>query len=100
MATFTTSATFVELEPNAGYKEIVVGSPSAVTISGDIIQVTLQDHGISKSGFLTINGYFQDTTASIVTTEAPTTAVSAGVLSITVGAGTGFKYYRILGKSN
>ncbi len=98
MATFTTSNTFVELEPNAGYKEIVVTSPTA--ISGDIVEVTLVDHGISKTGFLTINGYVQTTTASVVATEAPTTTVSAGVLSITSSTGTGKKIYRILGKSN
>ena len=99
MATFTTSATFVELEPNAGYKEIVVTTPSSA-ISGDIVNVTLVDHGISKTGFLTINGYTQTTAASIVVTEAPTTTVSAGVLAITSGGGTGTKIFRILGKSN
>jgi len=98
MATFTTSCTFVELEPNAGYKEIVVTSPSA--ISGDIVNVTLEDHGISQTGFLTINGYVQTTTASVVATEAPTTTVSSGVLAITSSTGTGIKVYRILGKSN
>ncbi len=98
MATFTTSNTFVELEPNAGYKEIVVTSPTA--ISGDIIQVTLVDHGISATGFLTINGYTQTTTASVIVTEAPTTTVSSGVLEITSSTGTGIKIFRILGKSN
>ena len=99
MATFTTSCTFVELEPNAGYKEIVVTTPSSGA-TGDIVNVTLEDHGISETGFLTINGYVQTTTASVVATEAPTTTVSSGVLAITSSTGTGIKVYRILGKSN
>lgn len=98
MVTFTTSCIFTELEPNCGYKEIVLTTPSA--ISGDIAQITLPDHGISATGFLTINGYVQTTTGSVVATEAPTTSVASGVLSITSSTGTGIKIYRILGKSN
>lgn len=98
MATFTTSLVITELEPNAGYKEIVITTPTAV--SGDIANVTLVDHGISKTGFLTINGYVQTTTGSVVATEAPTTTVSSGVLAITSSTGTGIKVYRILGKCN
>ena len=98
MATFTTSNTFTELTPNSGYKEIIVTTPAA--ISGDIAQVTLVDHGISATGFLTIDGFIQTTTGNVVATEAPTTTVSSGVLSITSSTGTGIKIYRILGKSN
>ena len=98
MVTFTTSCIFTELEPNCGYKEIVITTPAA--ISGDVAQITLPDHGISKTGFLAINGFVQTTTGSVVATEAPTTTVSAGVLSITSSTGTGIKIYRVLGKSN
>ena len=40
------------------------------------------------STFLGILGFSHDTENSIVTTEAPTTAVSAGVLTITLGGST------------
>ncbi len=98
MVTFTTSNTFTELTPNCGIKEILVVSPTA--ISGDIIDVTLVNYGISADGLLAIEGFVQTTANSVVASEAPTTSVTAGVLSITSGAGTGKKYYRILGKSN
>ena len=100
MVTFTTSNVIVELSPNSGYKEVVVASPSTVTGSGDILQITLTDYGISEDGLLTVDGYVQTTEASVVAVEDPTTAVASGVLSITSSTGTGRKYYRILGKSN
>ncbi len=100
MVTFTTSNVVVELNPNCGYKEIVVASPTVYTGSGDIIQITLTDYGISAKGFLTIDGFVQTTASSVVAVEDPTTTVSAGVLAITSGGGSGKKFYRILGKSN
>ena len=100
VSTYTTSNTFTELTPNCGIKEIMVASPSGETTNGDILQVTLPNYGISATGLLTIEGFVQTTAASIVATEEPTTSVSAGVLSITSGAGSGKKFYRILGKSN
>ena len=54
----------------------------------------------SVNTLLTIEGFVQTTENSVVVTEAPTTSVSSGVLSITSGAGSGKKYYRILGVSN
>ena len=100
MATYTTSNVFTELTPNCGIKEIIVASPNTLARNGDILQVTLKNYGISEDGLLTIEGFVQTTENSVVVTEAPTTSVSSGVLSITSGAGSGKKYYRILGVSN
>ena len=54
--------------------------------SSDTIAVTLSNIGIST--FLGIQGYVATTAGSVIVTEAPTTAVSAGVLTITVGGST------------
>ena len=58
----------------------------ATADNADTIAITLADYGISK--FLYILGNAHSTDNSVVITEAPTTAVSAGVLTITVGGAT------------
>lgn len=97
MANFTTSCTFTEITPNAGMKEILIKTPTAA--DSDYVTVTLADHGISETGLLTVNGYTQTTTASVVVVEDPITRVIDGVLSISSGVGTGIKLFRILGRS-
>lgn len=79
------TGTVTEFAPNLGGKIIVVTAP-ATADDGDTIAVTLATHGMST--FLGILGQTHSTTDSIVITEAPTTAVSAGVLTITVGGST------------
>lgn len=102
VATYSTSNTVTELTPNAGRKEIVIETPDTIIFS-DTITLTLTDHGISETGILTIDGYVQTTSNSVIAVEEPTTAVSAGVLTITLPTGkeVGSKrIYRILGQSN
>jgi len=53
---------------------------------GDTLTMTLADYGMKTVE--AILGFQHGTTDSIITTEAPTTAVSAGVLTITVGGST------------
>jgi len=53
---------------------------------GDTIVVTLADYGMKT--IEGIAGYTHSTTDSIVISEAPTTSVTAGVLTITVGGST------------
>jgi len=58
----------------------------ATVDDGDTIAITLADYGMKTiEGIL---GFTHSTTDSIIITEAPTTAVSAGVLTITVGGST------------
>ena len=95
---FTTSTVITELTPNAGYKEITVTTP--LVTSGTTVALTLIEHGISADGFLTVQGTSTSSTYGIIVTDAPTTAVSSGVLTITSGTQTGVKTYRITGESN
>ena len=81
MAAITTS-TITDMVPNQGRKMIMVETPETAD-SDDTIEITLADYGMST--FLGILGNLHDTADSIVTTEAPTTAVSSGVLTITIG---------------
>jgi hypothetical protein len=79
------TGTVTEVAPNAGAKMLIVTAP-ATTDDGDTIAVTLADYGITK--FLGILGQTHSTAGSVVITEAPTTAVATGVLTITVGGST------------
>jgi len=82
------TGTVTEVAPNAGAKMLIVTAP-ATTDGGDTIAITLADYGITT--FQAILGQTHSTTDSIVITEAPTTAVSDGVLTITVGGSTADK---------
>lgn len=99
MASYTTSLTVIELEPNCGLKEIVVITPSAV--ANDNVEVTLADHGIASNGLLAVHGYTQTTTGSVITSDEVNTLTSVigGVAVISSTLGTGIKVFRLLGKS-
>lgn len=73
------------LVPDNSLVMLLVETPNTADAT-DTIAITLADYGISK--FLFIIGNKHTTDNSVVVTEAPTTAVSAGVLTITVPAGT------------
>ena len=103
MAAVTVSeCKFIEQSPNAGLKRIVIVSPATMDDS-DTIAVTLTDVGISPLGLLYIRGWTHSTANSVIVAEAPTTAVSSGVLTITAGAVGGankIRVYEIVGVSN
>ncbi len=84
MAAITTS-TITDQIPALGRKAIMVETPTTAD-TADTVAITLANYGMST--FLGILGFSHDTENSIVTTEAPTTAVSAGVLTITLGGST------------
>ncbi|HCX23115.1 MAG TPA: hypothetical protein DHN29_14440 [Cytophagales bacterium] len=67
------------------YKEILV-HVSDVADDTDTVAVTLANHGLTT--FKYIKGYTHSTEGSIIIEEAPTTAVSSGVLTITIGGST------------
>jgi len=83
------TGTVTELAPNLGVKALVVEAP-ATTDNADTIAITLADYGISR--FIGILGQTHSTTDSVIITEAPTTAVASGVLTITVGGSTANKW--------
>jgi hypothetical protein len=55
----------------------------ATAVSADTLTVDLSDYGINT--FLGIDGMVHSTTDSIIVKEVGTTAVSAGVLTVTIG---------------
>lgn len=81
MAAITTS-TITDTVPAQGRKMILVETPNTAD-TGDTVAITLANYGITT--FLGILGQAHSTENSVVVTEAPTTAVSAGVLTITTG---------------
>ena len=80
-----TTSTITDVSPQQGRKIIMVETPTTVD-TADTIPITLADYGVTT--FLAIEGYTHSTENSVVIAEAPTTAVSAGVLTITVGGST------------
>ena len=84
MAAITTSTVTHQI-PALGRKCIMVETPTTAD-TADTVAVNMATYGMST--FLGIVGFSHDTENSIVTTEAPTTAVSSGVLTITLGGST------------
>jgi hypothetical protein len=83
-----TGSIIKEVAPNAGVKVLQVVTP-ATADSSDTVAVDLTTFGCANiSGIM---GFTQSTTGSVVITEAPTTAVSSGVLTITIGGATSDK---------
>jgi hypothetical protein len=73
---------------------------AATADDGDTIVITLADYGMKT--IEGIAGYTHTATDSIVISEAPTTSVTAGVLTITVGGSTDDKkrVFILFGDSN
>lgn len=96
MAEVSSGAVFTEAAPNAGLKRVFIETANTAD-AADTVDVTLADYGISK--FLAISGWKHTTDNSVVVVESPTTAVSSGVLTITVPAGTDNdkRVYEIIG---
>lgn len=81
---------------NQAYKELVVETP-ATADTGDTIVIDLGNYACSKLKHIVGNNH--STTDSVLVTEAPTTAVSSGVLTITIGGTTSSdkaRVYRVL----
>jgi len=71
-----------ELEPNTGFKCIKVEVPATADTS-DTVAITLANYGLKTVE--AVQGFVHTTEDSVIIAEAPTTAVSAGVLTITLG---------------
>jgi len=67
------------------YKEIMVETP-ATADDGDVFDITLANYGITN--VKSITGYTHSTSNSVIIVEDPTTVVSAGVLTVTIGGST------------
>ena len=86
MADVTSTSTLNEVQPAQGGAKVIQVETVNTVDDTDTILITLADFGIST--FQGILGFTHSTEDSVVITEAPTTAVAAGVLTITVGGST------------
>jgi len=75
----------IEKNSPGPFKEIIVEVPDTAD-DGDTFTITLAEYGITS--FRTIRGYAHTTKGSVMVEEAPTTAVAAGVLTVTIGGAT------------
>ena len=85
MGDVSAGCTYSEVAPNCGVKCLVIETAATVD-TGDTIPITMASYGIST--FMGIYGMIQSTANSVIIAEAPTTAVSSGTLTITVGGST------------
>ena len=67
------------------YKEIIVFADNTADDT-DTIAIKLADYGITTLKY--VKGYTHTTEGSLIIEEAPTTAVSTGTLTITIGGST------------
>lgn len=72
-----------EIAPNAGVKMVMCLFPDTVIGGTDNATVDLTAFGCRNLRGILVND--QTTTGSVVATQAPTTSVTAGVLTITFG---------------
>ena len=90
-----------ELVPNSELKSVVLVLANTVD-AGDTFAITLSDYGISATGLLIVESWKHTTDGSVIVSEANTTAVSSGVLTVTIVAGTDndFRVIRITGRAD
>ena len=100
MASAITDIDVTELAPNAGLKEIFIQTRDTVDAT-DTIAITLASYGIHPTGLLAVQSWVHTTSNSVITAEANTTAVSAGVLTVTIAAGTDddVRVIRVVGRA-
>ena len=76
-----------EVVPNSGLKSVLFITPNTAD-AANTLEITLSDCGISATGLIYVESWVHTTSGSIITTELNTTAVSSGVLTITLGGST------------
>ena len=89
-----------EVTPNAGLKTLLF-TLANTTDAADTVAITLADYGISATGLLSVESWVHTTDGSVITTELNTCAVSAGVLTVTIVAGTDndFRVIQVVGRA-
>lgn len=76
-----------EVAPNTDLKMYYFITPNTADAT-NTLEITLSDYGISATGLLAVESWVHTTDGSVITTELNTCAVSSGVLTVTVAAGT------------
>lgn len=87
--------------PNAGLKRVMFQLANTVD-AADTFAITLTDYGISATGLIAVSSWVHTTDGSVITTEANTTAVSGGTLTVTIAAGTDndSRFIEIIGRAD
>jgi hypothetical protein len=94
MAAITfTDCTVYDSTLSSGVKELIVVTP-ATADNSDTIAIVMKSFGIKSILSIFVNAH--DTEDSIVTTEAPTTSVTTGTLTVTLGAVAGSNKKRVI----
>jgi len=87
MAALSSTVKAYEFAPLSELKVVVFQTRDDVDAT-NTHAITLADHGISATGCLIVEGWVHTTSGSVIAPETVTTSVSAGVLTVTVPAGT------------
>jgi len=86
--------------PNSDLTKVIICAANTVN-SGDTLDVTLANYGINATGLLSVKAWRHTTDGSVIVTEAVTTAVVSGVLTITFVAGTAdFRVIELVGRAD
>jgi hypothetical protein len=76
----------VGVEPGPVISKVIVKTINTVD-AADTLTVTLTTYGIAATGLIGVLGFKHTTDNSVMEQEQPTTAVSSGVLTVTVPSG-------------
>ena len=91
-----------EQTPNDGLKTVLFTLANTAD-ADDTFAITLADYGIHPTGLLTVESWVHTTDGSVVLTELNTSAVSAGVLTVTLATGgtdNDFRVIQITGRAD
>ena len=95
MTDITSGCTIKEIAPHLAAKCVMI-TTAATADHADTIVMTLSSYGMSTFlGCLTFRHTTENSVAVLETTDASTTAVSSGVLTVTIG-GSNDNYKRVL----
>lgn len=75
-----------EEAPNNSLTTCVFVTPNTADAT-NTLEITLTDYGINATGLLTVTSFVHTTDGSVIAKEANTTEVTAGVLTVTIAAG-------------
>lgn len=93
MADISADVTIKESLPRLEGKQVIITTPNTAD-NADTIAITLSDYGMTT--FLGSTAMTHSTEDSVIITEQGTTAVSAGVLTFTIGGSTANKKRTII----
>jgi len=86
MADVSSSFTVIKEISEGGLTKLYLTTTAETMDDGDTIAITMADYGMST--FQYVKGWIHTTLNSVLVAEDPTSAVSAGVLTLTIGGST------------